>query len=160
MFTTEEMEDAYEDADTGSFLSLKDGDEYTGAIVSPMYGRMTHFIKQEKRSYDCTRDDDCEYCLDGNRASFKFVVVMSDETGRKTPIFECSRRTWGVILTEFKDEKLDPQKFPIIRLRRTGSTAQDTVYTCRSRGRDLDTKVLEDMTVPDPLSHGAYLLTA
>ena len=112
------------------WLTLEEG-VTTIRILSHSYAFKSHYIKSEKKSYDCTGDTStCEWCQKSNRprGRWAYIVLVRDS---KEPVAKVVEFGWSVfetILALAKDKDYgDPRGYDL-KITKTG-TGLDTNYT-------------------------------
>lgn len=124
------------------FVSLKDGEEIIGVFRGEPHTHYVHWVGSH--SEPCPGRNDCEKCSSGDKGTFKFRLnmVVKNQSGQwEAKVLEQGWKLYnalGEINTEFPLEK------NYIKVKRTGKTKNDTVYTALpSTKTKLDDATLE-----------------
>lgn len=111
------------------FISLKDGEEVMGVFQGEPHVHHNHWDNASKRSTLCSDTEDCKLCAAGDKKKFRFRLnmIVKNESGELVAkVLEGGWKLYnalGEINTEFPLEK------NYIKVKRTGKTMHDTVYT-------------------------------
>lgn len=117
------------------FINLKDGDQVVGVFMGEPAVHYTHWGSDDKRSYECSENEDCKGCrsTDGegkpnNRKKFRFRLNMAvkGDNGLEARILEGGWKLYNT-LSELNVEF--PLENGYTKIKRTGKTMNDTVYT-------------------------------
>ena len=100
-------------------------------LLSHSYSFRSHYIKKERKSYDCTGDvSTCKWCQLGNRSGGKwaYMVLVRDEKAPAIKVMEAGWSIFETILNLAKDKDYgDPRGYDL-KITRKG-TGTDTSYT-------------------------------
>jgi len=112
------------------WLKLEEGTT-TLRILSHSVNSVTHFVKSEKKSHDCTGEvKTCQYCQKNNkpRQQWAYLVLLRNE---KNPTIKVAKFGWSIfktILDLSKDKDYgDPRSYDV-KIKRVGQDL-DTEYT-------------------------------
>lgn len=109
------------------FITLKDGEEVVGVCQGEPHVHYNHWDNANKRSTVCIGED-CKLCAGGDKKKFRFRLnmIVKGTAGLEPKILEGGWKLYnalGEINVEYPLEKT------YIKVKRTGKTMNDTVYT-------------------------------
>ncbi len=111
------------------FISLKDGEEVVGVFQGEPHVHHNHWDNASKRSSLCSESADCKFCEGGDKKKFRFrlnMIVKGPSGLLEARVLEGGWKLYNA-LSEINAE------FPLdkgyTRVKRTGKTMNDTVYT-------------------------------
>lgn len=150
----------FEEVKTSSFskyfLSMKDGSEIVGIFQGEPHIHYVHWDKTQNRSAICSQDENCKFCQKGDKKAFKFrlnMVVKNEETKKlEAKILEGPKRLYGLLSELHKDFPLEET---FVKVKRTGKTMNDTVYSALPQPKialneDLKNRIAEVPLLPLP----------
>ncbi len=107
-------------------LSVKDGQKVTLRVLGRYVFFRQHWFEKIKRGSICNGVN-CPVCASGDRGSLRYVVNVLDKADGKIKLFEFGRRV-KTSIENIAEDYGNPEGYDLI-IRRTGSGAEDTVYT-------------------------------
>lgn len=109
------------------FISLKDGEEVIGVFQGEPHVHYNHWDNAAKRSTVCPGDD-CELCLGGDKKKFRarLNMVVKGPEGLEAKVLECGWKLYNTLSEINADFPLEKG---YTKVRRSGKTMHDTVYT-------------------------------
>lgn len=133
-----------ESSDNKNFLKLKDKDAVKGVFRGDVHEFSQHWVQgQTGRTSKPCLGDGCPICLDGNKASFRFMInFIVNENGSFVAKTWEQGSTVYCQLRDLQKSGYDLEKTVMV-IRRTGSGPNDTSYTILPDPKSPFTPVLE-----------------